>query len=63
MRLAQYSLQKVIADIEGSEAGMKQELIAIAKKVRQMNRASMKNATLQQVKRSCYFATANDDDG
>ena len=55
MRLAKYSLQKAIADIEVSEAGMKQELIAIARKVRQMDRATMKNATLQQVKRSRYL--------
>ena len=55
MRLAKYSLQKAIADIEGSEATMKEELIAIARKVRQMDRATMKNATLQHVKRSRYL--------
>ena len=55
MRLAKYSLQQAIADIEGSEAGMRQELIAIARKVRQMDRTSMKNATLQHVKRSRYL--------
>ena len=55
MRLAKYSLQQAIADIEGSEAGMRQELIAIARKVRQMDRTSMKNTTLQHVKRSRYL--------
>ena len=48
-------LKKTIDDIEGNEATVRGELVAISRKVRQMDRSSMKNATMHHLKRSRYL--------
>lgn len=54
-RMAKDALQKSIVDIQDSEETVKGELLVIARKVRQMDRETMKNATLSQLKRSRYL--------
>ena len=54
-RIAKEALTKSISDIQESEETVRGELMGISRKVRQMDRETMKNATMQQLKRSRYL--------
>lgn len=55
IRLAKTGLKASIDTIQTQEEGMRQELLGISRKVRQMDRATMKNAITAQLKRSRYL--------
>ena len=55
IRLAKTGLCESINTIQGQEDGMRNELLGISRKVRQMDRVTMKNAITTHLKRSRYL--------